>query len=529
MKLKDSLIKILLDKKYWGFYLAVFFIIVRLPYLGFSNFNTDSFKWKARIYDFGSGVFNLNFEQTVQKYHPGVTLLWVGTVSVKIYNFIYLKVFKSLPVADSAEFLFSLNFYQIFFVVLVLAFLISKSYKYLSLIIGEAKALVLLSVFSLEPFFMGLTTTLHLDGLLNLFILNCLLTFYLYLEGRGSNYFKLSGIYFGLALLTKTTAFLFLPIVLFFLILRFYKTRDVIHIKNFFIFGLISFGTYFILWPGMWIDPIGTLTYVLKGVTVGTEDHNQIFFGNLVSDPGAFYYLIVIFIKTTIYIFPGLLLAAYMQFGTTYQKYKFELFLFLTSLLYLIEISIPSKKLDRYVLTFIMLISLVVASYIYDWSKKLAVSLVILNLVTAFYLNYDFFSYYNPISGGITSGIYWVEPKWIFGQVEISKFFEDEMSKNNLLVFNQGENISKISENHNKLVVALPEKYYTQLFPYFKLIGAWAVINEIKPEAKKSGYFIFPVWDDASSEFSTSYDLKFYDQVKVRGVPIFNVYKNYDK
>lgn len=525
MKLKDSLKSFILNQKYWGVYLAIFFILIRLPYLGFSNFNTDSFKWKARIYDFGSGVFNLNLEQTVQKYHPGVTLLWVGTASVKVYNFTYSNILQKVPQDDSAEFLFSLNFYQILFLVLFLAFLILKSHQYLSEILGSVKSLLILSIVSLDPFFLSLTTTLHLDGLLNLLLLNTILTFYLYLDGKGYKYIYLSGIYFGLSLLTKTTALLILPILMIALIFRFINTKEYSHFSKFVYFILISSLTYFILWPGMWVDPIGTLTYVLKGVTVGTDDHSQIYFGNLVNDPGPFYYLIVCFIKTPIYISLGLLIAAYRQFGTTYKKYTFELFLFFSSILYLIEISIPSKKLDRYILTFILLISIAIISYTYDYSKKLAISYLVLNLFFVFYLKFDFFSYYNPLAGGIANGIRWIEPKWVFGQQDISNYFANEIKKNNLDYFEPGQNISKISNSNNKLVVALPEKYYTQLYPYFKLIGGWAVINEINPEAKKASYFVFPVWEDTSSEFVERYNLYYYEDIKIRDVAIFKVFK----
>jgi hypothetical protein len=529
MKLKDSLIKFILNQKYWGIYLAIFFIVIRLPYLGFSNFNTDSFKWKARIYDFGSGVFNLNFEQTVQKYHPGVTLLWIGTFSVKVYNFTYSSILQKTPQSDSAEFLFSLNFYQILFVVLALAFLINKSYKYLSEILGKTKSLLILAIVAVDPFFLALTTTLHLDGLLNLLLLNTLLTLYLYIDGKGYKYLYLSGIYFGLSLLTKTTAILFLPIIFIAIIFKYLNTKEVSHFVKFGYFILITSLTYFILWPGMWVDPIGTLTYVLKGVTVGTDDHSQIYFGNLVNDPGPLYYLIVCFIKTPIYIFPGLLLATYRQFGTTYKKYTFELFLFLSSILYLIEITIPSKKLDRYVLTFVLLISISIISYAYDYSKKLAYSFLVINLVFVFYLRFDFFSYYNPLAGGIASGVKWIEPKWAFGQKEIAEYFSNEINVNKLEYFGNGENISKISEKNKKLVVALPEKYYTQLYPYFKLIGGWAVINEINPEARKANYFIFPVWEDNSVEFIGRYKLSYYGEIKVRDVAIFKVFKRNDR
>lgn len=525
MKLKDRLLEFILNPKYLGIILLIFFIAIRLPYLGFSNFNTDSFKWKARIYDFGSGVFNLNFEQTVQKYHPGVTLLWVGTFSVKAYNFIYESILNTPPLENTPEFLFSLNFYQIFFVVLFIGFLYLKTFKYLSLIISPLKSFVILLIVSLEPFFMGLSTTLHLDGILNVLLLNTVLVFYLYLTTSVRKYLYLTSFYLGLALLTKTTAFLILPFLFIsYVVFKYKESRIYTHVLNLLSLISLTFLVYFVFWPGMWVDPINTLIYIFKGVTVGTDDHSQIYFGNLVSDPGPFYYLIVSFIKTPIYIFPIVLLALGRQLNTTYKKYIFEYYLILGSILYLIEISIPSKKLDRYILTSLIFLSIALLSFLYDKYKKITISLLILNLATVFYLRFDFFSYYNPLAGGLSAGINMVEPKWVFGQKEIVDFFSDEIKIKNKDVFSEGNDINKISKENNNLVVALPEKYYTQLYPYFRLIGAWAVINEIKPQAQKASYFMFPVWEDNSIEFISRYNLRYYKDIDVRGVSVFKVY-----
>lgn len=526
MKSRDKLLEKLLNPKFYGFYLLIIFILIRLPYLGFSNFNTDSFKWKARIYDFGSGIFNLNFEQTVQKYHPGVTLMWVGAGSVKVYNFVYESLLNTPPELNSADFLFSLNFYQILFVVIFIGLLYLKSFKYLSQIIDPFKAFVILLIVSLEPFFLGLTTTLHLDGILNVLLLNTLLVFYLYLTRSDIRYLYLTSFYLGLALLTKTTAFLIIPFLVISYVVFKYKERAYrTHILRFAYLLLLTFLVYFVFWPGMWVDPVGTLTYIFKGVTVGTDDHSQIYFGNLVSDPGPLYYLIVSFIKTPIYIFPIALLAIGRQLNTTYQKYTFEFYLLLASVLYLIEITIPSKKLDRYILTSLIFLSIALISFFYDKYKKAAISLILVNLFFIFYLRFDYFSYYNPLSGGLRSGIQWVEPKWVFGQKEISDFFAKELSEKNLEPFSQGNDINKIGKENNNLVVAIPEKYYTQLHPYFRAIGGWAVINEIAPQAQKAKYFIFPVWEDTSVDFVARYNLRYYKDIEVRGVSIFKVFK----
>jgi hypothetical protein len=530
MFLKESKFKTLINFRNLSIVLVLFYILIRIPYLGFSNFNTDSFKWKTRIYDFGSGVFTLNLEQTVQKYHPGITLLWVGTFSVKVYNFIHENIFQIPLNSNDIDLVFSLNFYQILFLVIFQALLIFIIFYFLSQIFDPIKSFLILLLLSTEPFFLGITTTLHLDGLLNLFLLIFLVTLYLFLVKSDKFYLYMCAIFFGLALLTKTTALLFLPVVFFGFLLKYFflnKKFYIQFIKSLFLFSITTFLIYFIVWPGMWFDPIGTLNYVLKGVTVGTEDHSQIYFGTLVNDPGSFYYLIVTLIKATIYIFPALLLVGYIQLNTTYKKYTFEIFLFLSSILYLIEISIPSKKLDRYIFTFMILLSIIIYSYLYDFSKKILFYFFAINMFFIVYLNFDYFSYYNPLIGGIKRGIEWVEPKWAFGQKEIVNYFSSELLNNQYEVFGNKEDILGTKEKNNKLIVAIPEKYYTQLFPYFRFIDSWLVINTLKPEARKANYFIFPVWEDTSisGDFIERYKLRYYDQIKVRGVPIFNVYK----
>jgi hypothetical protein len=331
-------------------------------------------------------------------------------------------------------------------------------------------------------------------------------------------------------MLTKTTALLMAPVVVLIYLAKFFwekKFQISLLLKNLIIFSSSSFLVYYILFPSMWFDPLGTFNYLLKGIQVGTEDHYQLYFGQLVSDPGPFYYLIVAFIKATIYIFPALLVAAYTQLITSYRKYNFEIFLFASSFLYLIEISIPAKKLDRYAFLFLILISLIVYSYIYDFSKKILLYFLGFNIFFIFYLNFDYFSYYNPLAGGLKNAINLVEPKWVFGQKELTDFFANEKKLNGYDDYLESDNIQEIEIRNNKLIVAIPEKYMVQLYPYFHLISSKAIINTFSGEAAKANYFIFPVWQDnsLSGGFISNYNLVYYNSVTVRGVPIFNVYK----
>lgn len=542
MGIKSSIFKKIQNKYFLGLILALIFVLVRLPDLGYSNFNTDSFKWKARIYDFGSGIFNLEFEKTVQKYHPGITLLWVGTVSVKIFNFVNESILSPKLIENTPEFVFSLNFYQIFTLVIFSSLLIFTLYLLLSKIMTDVKAFVIILIVITEPFLLGLTTTLHLDGLLNLFILNSVVSFYIFsldLKSKiNQRYLYFSAIMFGLAMLTKTTALLILPGMFFFILLKLRENlkKEVFQfLRVLSIFVLVSFGTYFISWPAMWIDPVNTLIYVYKGVTVGTDDHTQIFLGQQLADPGPWYYVVVFLYKSSIFLFPALIFVVFMLYKAYKSSYinikslGFELYLILLTLVYFIEISIPSKKLDRYILTSMVFLSIAVSSIIWEKYKKIVVSFIFINLLTMVYLKNDYFSYYNPIFGGISSGIFSFEPKWAFGQKEIQSYFQNEFDSIGYEVFGPNESLDKTQKENNKMIVALPEKYYTQLFPYFRQIGSWAVINELKPDAQKAKYFIFPVWENTILEFETRYNLQKVNSIFVQNTEVFQVYKVREK
>jgi len=538
LKFNLSPLNLIKNVYFQGFIFLVIFVLLRIPELGYSNFNTDSFKWKARIYDFGSGVFNLNFETTVQKYHPGVTLLWVGTISVKVFNYINENFSSPLLLENTPEFIFSLNFHQIFWLVLFCGFLSFVLFILLSKVVGNLNSFIIMLILTTEPFFLGLTTTLHLDGILNFLILNVFVSFFLFLREANKKYLYLSSFFLGLALLTKTTALLVLPVIFMGLVLQ--KVSIKSKTVNLLKVSLITFMTYFIFWPGMWVDTIGTLSYVFKGISVGTDDHTQIFLGRVLSDPGPLYYVYVFFLKSPLYLIPGLFFVLGVTLYKTLQKNSFSFrlgvlrekflsnfsfFLFVSGLIYFVEISIPSKKLDRYVVTSMILLSLSVLVWFLEKNLKFLVVFLFLNLFVVLYLRGDYFSYFNPLFGGTSVGIQSIESKWIFGQKEIQNYFIKEKESNSYDSFLDGENIDKISKDHNKLVVALPEKYYTQLSPYFRLIGGWGVINELKPDAVKANYFIFPVWDNQVKDFDLRYNLEEVLPIYVNNIEIFKVYK----
>lgn len=553
-------------------YELLFFIIFclsRAPYLGAEMFNTDVWKWKARIYDFGSGVFNLDFDKTLQKYHPGVTLMWIGTAAVK-FEGLYCSIIKCPDeTVDPVGAVFALNFFQQLFVVIAIGIILALAFYPLRKLFGKKYAFIAMFLLSFEPFFYALTRVIHLEALMTSFMLASFVWLFYTLETAKEEQrsIKVSGlitsaVFAGLAILTKSTAIFMIPFsVLSILIYQRKNIKTTVKVSALWILGMTA--TYFILWPSMWVHPINTLDYVfIRGIKeTGLEgEHSQIFLGQYTENPGPFYYFVVIALKFSPFLVMGILFFAFLvkrilpHFGTDKAK-KFALLSLIFTLGYLIEIIIPTKKLDRYILPSLASISLM-AGFFYTWlvfvlvprlrsllqQREIRVPLraghgnllymiVVIFLVTVAYqslsLTPDYFSYYNPIFGGLSKGIYAIEPKWIVGQHQIAQYFVDLMKTNNLESFTQGQSFDNQKDLSRKLTVAFPEKYYTQIWPFIRKIGGWATIEDLTPNARRTTYFVYPVWDDYSSK-ETRFKLTYKDSVYLGDVKLYNVYQRHD-
>lgn len=523
-------------------YVFLFFVTVRLYFLGYEMFNTDVWKWKQRIYDFGTGVFTFDFVKTIQMYHPGVPLMWLGSLAIKFFNLFYRVTTGSNPPDNNIEVLFQLHFLQKLFIVLALGLLVTLSFYLLKKLFSTRFALIAIIFLSLEPFYYALTRVIHLEGLQTTFMFLAFLSMYYFLENNtNKKWLYISSFMAACAVLTKTAAVFLVPYVglltflYFFIENRNLKTSLnnslVIFMKWFLAFSI----SFVLIWPAMWVAPLQAFRELGNGVfDIGVEGgHIQLFRGEWVEDPGYLFYLYAFAYRSSVYLFIGLIGLILVFKGLSAKQKKFIGFSLIFVLFYLIEISIPSKKLDRYVLPVIVILIPVVAFFyekvilfIESYKPTFRATLIlftILLLLNIWVLNKDYFSYYNPIFGGVAKGMWVIEPKWVIGQHELIKYLQQKMQEENTVPFTDGQSLKNVEDLENRMVVAFPEKYYTQLHPFVRRIGSWATIVSIKPDAKNSLYIIFPVWFDETDENDP---WEFYEQVYLRGVPVYNVYKN---
>ena len=67
------------------------------------------------------------------------------------------------------------------------------------------------------------------------------------------------------------------------------------------LWGVIASATFFLLWPALWIDPIGIFVKMYSEMTeyIGGHSNPNFFMGQITHDPGPLFYPIAYFFRTT--------------------------------------------------------------------------------------------------------------------------------------------------------------------------------------------------------------------------------------
>jgi hypothetical protein len=245
--------------------------------------STDEIAWLVRSANFYYALGQRDFEGTFQNGHPGVTTMWVNTIAFLIEHpeyrwvgqgqfesFLTFERFADSQDIDSHAVLITgrsvmVGIHTIF---LIIGFFLARR------LIGFMPALAGFLLLIFEPFYIGLTRLSHLDGLVGTLSLVSVLAFMVYaFEDQKLQYLFISAITASAASLTKVTGFIILPGlgIVFLLMIIFHRrefpneTRQ--HFLKWFrkiigqmvLFGAVFLLVYFVLWPAMWNNPVGTL------------------------------------------------------------------------------------------------------------------------------------------------------------------------------------------------------------------------------------------------------------------------------
>lgn len=322
------------------FILLIVFLAPRLVEL--DSFATlDEPYWLSMGANFYYALGQREFQNTVYEYQPAVTTMWIVTLAMIHYFPQYrglgqgylefesgvLDPFLLDHGKDPLVLLQEARFIQ----VVLIAMLFLLLYYLLQRILPRALALFAVVFASFDPYLLGQSRLLNHEGMVSLFVLLCVLAFYVFLvHDQRTRFLVLSGVMFGFAQLTKSSSIAVLFPIGILLLIQIIAHRErgwfksiVTQAKYFGIWIVAAVGIYFIFWPGMWVAPKDMLyvvygnafSYAFQGARLTvTEELQPAQFSLDASPVGLWDIVKVIFWRTTPLTWLGVLIAFFLQF-----------------------------------------------------------------------------------------------------------------------------------------------------------------------------------------------------------------------
>ena len=298
---------------------------------------------------------------------------------------------------------------------------------------------------ALNPFHIALSRVLHHDALSTNFIIASALSLIIYFGvERRAGWLIFSGVMAGLAMLTKLTGFFLIPYAgllgLWSLGAHWAgkeQTDKSQKLPGGVLWrtvraGLLWLGVavlcYVAFWPALWVVPDQVLNTVFSiGTKYASEGHAKgvHFLGQILNDPGPLFYPVVWFFRTNFWSMLGVILAGGLAFGALKGRsgknwlakltpHGFDdragLLLWISAFLFFFTITLMllvDKKQDRYALPIFPMLDLVAAIGLLTLirqalARRVLIGLILLVNLTLTLLSYPYyFSYYNPLVGGI--------------------------------------------------------------------------------------------------------------------------------
>jgi len=364
--------------------LLVLFLTTWLPrVVALDAFVTiDERKWLARSANFYYALAHGDFANTFQREHPGVTVMWAGTLGLlqKFPSYVQQapgyftwndQMIEAWLKANTTMTPLELLAAGRWWIVLGVSVCLALAFLPLRRLLGDTLAAIAVLFIAWMPWSVALSRQLHPDGTVAslIFVALVFLLAWLY-AGRRWRDLIASGIFMGLAWLTKTPSAFLVPIGAVLIALEGWRARRNASLNNphspspiralffgYVLWGVVASATFFLLWPSMWVDPLGTFgrMTVEMETYVGGHVNANYFLGQITDDPGLFFYPIAYFFRITPATVVGLIAAAVAAFRrrTPFDRplvRRTALGLLIFAAGFILLMTIPAKKFDRYIL-----------------------------------------------------------------------------------------------------------------------------------------------------------------------------------
>jgi 4-amino-4-deoxy-L-arabinose transferase-like glycosyltransferase len=312
--------------------------------------------------------------------YPGVTLAWGNALGLLgLFGLARLGLVKEIPATSSLSLFLAgtdarpLPYYVagrvvtalLATVLLLLVYTLARrlfaSGEYGR---GDA-ALISVLLLSLDPYVLGYSRLMYIATPLALLMLLTVMAWLLWLKERQRHWLLLTGLYSGLAILTKTTAMLLLPTLAgLSLVVRVVErpnNQRWWHIEKKWmsrtlggwigVLGITAL-VFCVLWPAMWRDPgaaLGvTFDWLWFNKDAGQGNLGMFWMGRFVEDPGPLFYLVALLLKLSPLMLVGLVFSL-LGLRPARERWA-ELGLWAYAIFYLLVMAAATKKSVRYLL-----------------------------------------------------------------------------------------------------------------------------------------------------------------------------------
>lgn len=425
--------------------LSLALLLPRIGGLG-SFVTADEPTWGKRAANFYYSLRHGNYAGTYQTGHPGVITMWAGALGYHLQFPDYVRVGQE-NLGDTKLFdIFQnrqVNPMKILAtarlaIVLVVCLTLLFAWLYARQLFDLLTCAIGFFLLALEPMHVAHSRFLHTNGLSSSFMFLCVLAFLHFLHTQRKLSLVVSGIAAGLGFLTVTPSLMVLPIIGFLGLRELFGTPRLNILSGqaarkvylpLITWGLVSLLVVFIVWPAMWVDPLGTITNVFshalnaaEGGGGGAELVSAYQVDYDPSDKYIYYYPLTYLWRSTPATWLGLILLGIFLATRSFQFFTGSTRRNLSGLawfvlLFTLLMTLGTKKFDRYLLPCYLALDLLAGAGFtaaLHWlqaklSSKLKTVLpaTLIGLVLAFQVfltasNYPYYlTYFNPLLGGI--------------------------------------------------------------------------------------------------------------------------------
>jgi len=487
-----------------GFFL---FLVAFLPRaFGLNVFITpDEYLWIERSGEFLAALLRADWAATFQVGHPGLITRWTGVLGILATYLPRLQMASGQLLVDGQPFqallaglgahlpeVLAATRYP---TAILTSMGVVGLYFLVRPLFGQRAALLSAVILALEPFYLALSRVIHHDALSTTFMTLSLLSFMVHLrKHRPFRYLALSGLMAGLAFLSKSPSLFLVPFTAL-LSLGAYWCRAGFHTcrrkgslwpldwrrvaelgRDWAIWGLVAALVFVLLWPAMWVDPLGTIQGVIdktSGYAASPHERGNFFLGKVGLDPGPLFYPVALLFRLTPLTILGLggslLLWRRIPNRPRADPYRWRVVqqrpepcpeqsrrvvegmisLWAFILFYILLMTTGAKKFDRYLLPIFPMIDILAALGLlalgemgWEWAKgrfgvapripSFRISALGLGLVLFLQAGFTlphypyYLTYYNPLLGGIRQAAQTLLVGWGEGYEQVARYLNQK-------------------------------------------------------------------------------------------------------